>query len=117
MSTERSPEDSIEVFTSDSDDFSSLLEWLESDIATKGLQITTRSATAADQMGGHEILMLALDSANVIAVLGAIRSWIKYRQPSVKMKLRSKNGRTVEVETNNAGNVKDIAEALDLHVD
>lgn len=104
----------IEISTDDPDEFISLAEWLKSDTLLSKIPTTTRAATASEQMGGAEILTIILDSGGIIAMIGAIGTWIKYRQPSVKVKLRAKNGRTVEVEAKNAGDVEEIAAALKL---
>lgn len=78
----------IDVSVSDPDDYASLIDWLKSDDETRRLSSSTRSATADEQMGASEILTIILDSGGLAAILGAIHTWIKYRQPSVKVKLR-----------------------------
>lgn len=107
----------LEIAVSDPDDYVSLLDWFRSDGAIRRIPSTVRSATATDQMGAAEILTIILDSGGFVAVLGAIRTWIKYRQPSVKVKLRSKDGRQIDVDAKNAGDVEEIAKALGLDRD
>jgi hypothetical protein len=103
--------ETLQISTESVDDARDLRGWL-SDERSKEWKISENGAPQPGELGAAETLQIVLDSGGLIALVKSIHVWIKYRQPRVKVKIRSKSGKEVIIDATNAGNVEDVVNAI-----
>jgi hypothetical protein len=107
-----------EVFLSVDDgeltDLQSLLEWLRQEPELRG-QLTTRARPPnVGEMGPvTDVVVVAAGSGGALTVLAtSLRTWLAQpRRSDVRIKVRSANGRTVEVDAKRISDVEALVRA------
>jgi threonine dehydratase len=63
-------------------------------------------------MGAEEILTVIVASGGLTALMRSLSLWIKYRQPKLHVSVTSPGGKTVVVDSVNAGDVESVLKAI-----
>ncbi|WP_149260805.1 hypothetical protein [Actinomadura sp. K4S16] len=91
-----------------------LLQWLRTDRRLAGHVRLRRRPAGSEELGGAlEVLMVAVGSGGVAAVLAqSLPVWLQSRRPAVKVKLTTSTGESVELETADASEAPRLIEEL-----
>ncbi len=85
--------------------------WLEGERRAEW-SLTRKADGSADQMGAAELVQVVVASGGLGALLRSLNLWIKHRQSHVIVRVKADDGREVEVDATNAGNIDKIMRVL-----
>jgi hypothetical protein len=89
-----------------------LLSWLQSEESGDWEIRQSARPPRPGEMGTEEILTVIVSSGGLTALIRSLNLWIKYRQPKLHVSVTSPDGKTVVVDSTNAGDAETVLKAI-----